>query len=47
MERFGLTVPLLAASVLYLAVALGTVLRKDMRELTPKIRADRPEEAPQ
>lgn len=46
-ERFGLTVPLLAASVLYLAVALGTVLRKDMRELTPKIRGDRPEEAPQ
>ena len=45
-ERFGLTVPLLAASVLYLAVAVGTVLRKDMRELTPKICADRPEKAP-
>jgi MFS family permease len=45
-ERFGLPVPLMAASVLYLAVALGTVLRKDVRGLTPEIHAHRPEEEP-
>ncbi|MBO8196674.1 MFS transporter [Streptomyces oryzae] len=42
-DRFGLAVPLIAASVLYLLVTQGTVFRKDMRRLTPKIREDRPE----
>jgi len=42
-DRFGLAVPLIAASVLYLLVTQGTVFRKDMRRLTPRIREDRPE----
>jgi MFS family permease len=45
-ERFGLTVPLIAATVLYLLVTQGLGLRKDMRRLTPEIRRDRPQEAP-
>ena len=42
--HFGLMVPLIAAAVLYFLVTQGTVFRKDMRGLTPKIREDRPKE---
>ncbi|MBO8189704.1 MULTISPECIES: MFS transporter [Streptomyces] len=43
-DHFGLMVPLLAGAVLYFVVTQGTVFRKDMRGLTPKIREDRPKE---
>ncbi|MEU7318749.1 MFS transporter [Streptomyces sp. NPDC007083] len=41
-DRFGLTVPLIVAAVLYFLVTQGTVLRKEMRALTPEIRENRP-----
>ncbi|WP_158687934.1 MFS transporter [Streptomyces sp. AA1529] len=42
-DRFGLTVPLIVAAVLYLLVTQSTVLRKEVRSLTPRIREDRPQ----
>ncbi|MDF4254558.1 MFS transporter [Streptomyces sp. WMMB303] len=41
-DRFGLTVPLIVAAVLYFLATQGTVLRKEMRALTPEIREDHP-----
>ncbi|MGI5353513.1 MFS transporter [Streptomyces sp. CA-250714] len=43
-DHFGLTVPLIAAAVLYFLVTQSTVFRKDMRGLTPEIREDRPKQ---